>query len=363
MVVRMNRLSELDVKKLIGTGECEWIDFKEKHHSNKADLVHDVLCLANADYSGDRYLVIGIRDSDRTIAGVELDNGRRRSQEILNLIQNAGMNHVPRLEVLTVSYERHEVDLVVIKDMPEKPYFLLREYLDGDRRVRAGSVYLRLGDTNTPIDSTADDVRVESMYRQRFGIDRPPIERIKTYLQDTPNWRLARNAEHQQFFRYEPFPEFTLVEAKEVDENFGEPWVRIFPDNKASRDVYHLKYHGTILDTVYLVWCDGGRYLTVMPQSWASGNGGDEDLRRSFYFVKGSIQDMVNAMVQAVYPNQDRHVLDFGFALFESERHARELLTQDLAAGAQQYTYYRHDRARNNFFQITDGQEHRLFSS
>ena len=30
-------------------------DFKRPHHENSAELIHDVLCLANAGHDGDRY--------------------------------------------------------------------------------------------------------------------------------------------------------------------------------------------------------------------------------------------------------------------------------------------------------------------
>ena len=52
------------------TREGVYWDFKQKHHENKAELVHDVLCLANADWVGSRYLVYGIEDQTFEIVGV-----------------------------------------------------------------------------------------------------------------------------------------------------------------------------------------------------------------------------------------------------------------------------------------------------
>ena len=35
--------------------EGTYWDFKRCHHTNNADLIHDVLCLANAKHSGSRF--------------------------------------------------------------------------------------------------------------------------------------------------------------------------------------------------------------------------------------------------------------------------------------------------------------------
>lgn len=346
---------------LLAIGECEWIDFKEMHHVNKADLVHDVMCLANADHDGDRYLIFGVRDSDNVTVGVEADVGRRRPPDVINLFQSLRINQVPYLKLVSLTYEGHEVDLLIIKNMPEKPYFLLQEYVDGRERVRAGAIYLRVGDTNTPKDRTADDVRVERMYRQRFGIDSPPLERVRTYLKDIKSWKRDYAEENRQFFRYEPFPEFTLIAASEADDrDFEESWIHVFPDDRASRDLYYLKYHATILDKVYLVWCDGARYVTVMPESWINNPHMDNDLRQSFYFVADSMDALINDMLQQLYPVHSRTYIGEGFSVFESQEEAERLLAADLVTGARQYTFYRFDVAEQKNYQIRNGEERRI---
>ena len=52
-----------------GTEGTHW-DFKRQHHENKADLIHDVLCLANADHDGDRFLIFGIHDGTLAVHSV-----------------------------------------------------------------------------------------------------------------------------------------------------------------------------------------------------------------------------------------------------------------------------------------------------
>ena len=67
------------VRELIGRrSEGVYWDFKLRHHAEKSDLIHDVLCLVNAEYDGPRFLVFGVRDGDWSLHSIENDPGRRR---------------------------------------------------------------------------------------------------------------------------------------------------------------------------------------------------------------------------------------------------------------------------------------------
>jgi len=71
-------LTEL-VKGLIEKGrEGAYWDFKSKHHRNKAELIHDTLCLANSLTTGKRFLIFGVDDSNYQISGVPLKTGARK---------------------------------------------------------------------------------------------------------------------------------------------------------------------------------------------------------------------------------------------------------------------------------------------
>ena len=66
------------VRGLIGRrSEGVYWDFKLKHHSNKGDLIHDVLCLANAEHDGPCFLVFGVEDGGALVQSIEADGGRR----------------------------------------------------------------------------------------------------------------------------------------------------------------------------------------------------------------------------------------------------------------------------------------------
>lgn len=66
-------------------GNC-W-DFKRKRHTDRAKLLHDIICLANNLEQSTSYLIIGI-DEDRGHIAVDVtdDDNRRDTQELTDLI-------------------------------------------------------------------------------------------------------------------------------------------------------------------------------------------------------------------------------------------------------------------------------------
>ena len=58
----MRKMTSDALKQLIqeNSAEAAHVDFKQEWHRNKAKLIHDILCLSNADYAGDRVLLSGL---------------------------------------------------------------------------------------------------------------------------------------------------------------------------------------------------------------------------------------------------------------------------------------------------------------
>lgn len=125
-------LTEL-VESLICTGrEDDWWDFKECYHEDRAALLHDIICLANNRADRDTYLILGVRDKTFEIMGVENDPHRRNQQNIVDFLSQkefAGQIR-PRVEVRTIRLEGHEVDVFIIKNSTDVPYYLIESYTD-----------------------------------------------------------------------------------------------------------------------------------------------------------------------------------------------------------------------------------------
>lgn len=172
-MVNYNEELRKQILELIQTGrEDDWWDFKECHHEDKASLLHDIICLANNRADRDAYLIFGIRDKTFEVVGIEDDPHRKNQQNIVDFLSSkefAGQVR-PRVEVCTIWLEQHEVDVFIVKNSTDVPYYLVESYTDRKykpntsnrgKTVTAFHIYTRVIDNNTPIDKSADIRDVE----------------------------------------------------------------------------------------------------------------------------------------------------------------------------------------------------------
>ena len=62
-------------------------DFKEKWYSDNADLLLDIICLANNLQDRDAYIIIGVKDNDCSIVGTQNDPNRKNTQNIVDFLE------------------------------------------------------------------------------------------------------------------------------------------------------------------------------------------------------------------------------------------------------------------------------------
>lgn len=167
-----------EVKQLINvkTEGIYW-DFKKEPHKNKAELLHDIICLANSLHNGNKYLILGI-DDEYNIHGVKDSTYRKNQQNYIDFIQGKpfAAQCRPSLRVVTFEIEAKIIDVIVIGDSKDVPFYLTDDYPDHPPNakpviVKKNFIYTRIGDTNTPINESADFPTIENIWRKRFGLD------------------------------------------------------------------------------------------------------------------------------------------------------------------------------------------------
>ncbi len=278
-------------------------DFKCQHHENKADLIHDVLCLANADHVGDRFLIFGIHDGTLAVHSVDNTPNRRRQADIAGLFRDNSskffQSRIPAFHLRELNYGGKLLDVLIIEDMPHKPYHLVEDYRDSGRQIQAHHIYTRTSDTNTPLNDAAPPHEIERMWRERFGLDMPPLKRAQRYLDDPDGW-LPMTDEAligEVFHYYGTFPEFTL-RVENTDSPViacNEEWTRgeICTDNNSAWH-FTLYYHQTLLHRTRYVSFDDLEKSMVAP-TWERRGAG------RFYFYR---EDSVDYAVQRFFTRQ-----------------------------------------------------------
>ncbi|MCS5711459.1 RNA-binding domain-containing protein [Candidatus Berkiella aquae] len=339
----MNRLT---LEELLTESESEYLDFKRQYHQNTAKLIHDILCLANSHSKKNKYIVFGI-DDYKNVVGIENDANRKKLSQISDLIKNSNFNHNPNIDLYTEKKDNHEVDILVIADVSDKPYFLIKQKKEGHAIINAGTVYTRNADRNVSSLETATDSEIERMYKERFGLDKTVNERMHEYLQNPEKWSKGHLHSGAECIYYTQFPEFTFAISNfDGDhEQFDESWATKNPDSKAYKTRYFLMYHLTVLKNLFVISCDGGRYLTVMPEPYRR----EGSKVNSYYYINNSLAHLANNLLQ-------HHELDLptklrygSFAIFDSADVARVEFDQDYNLTKTKYTHHFFDEDKSKF--------------
>lgn len=263
-------MSELEtiVRNLIASRkEGDYWDFKATHHDKAGDLIKDVVCLANTPrHKGDRYLIFGVAD-DCGVPGLGPD-ALKEQANIINTLANAGFaaNNYPDVYLRDLTLDGKQIQVLIIKDLPEKPYYLQDGYNKLGVRLNPGTIYSRVRDTNTPTDHVASASDIEAMWREQFGLDRSPLERMRNYLLNFDGWTEITETS----WYYTVFPEFTVSATDEETWEVlgGVNWVRAATNPKAFVRPMRLSYHQTVLATVTCIYFDEMRQLASAPKMY-----------------------------------------------------------------------------------------------
>ena len=275
---------ELDeeIQRLIALGtEGDYWDFKEMWHNNKASLLHDIICMANNQVNRDAYIILGVSDS-KSPGGVKVkgvqESGRKDQQHLLDFLRNkkfaGGIRPSVYLQTLEIPDENginQQIDVIVIKNSVKTPYFIVENYRDRDKEIRAGYIYTRIGDTNTAIDTIADLDKIEYLWRKRFGIDLSAIEKLLRLLDSPDDWEGDLNWGNFKYHKI--FPEFQIriTSIDDQERFFDNSIIRNIADHQYNKKYVVsnvvITYHSTILYQDHVLYLDGGRHLIPFPQT------------------------------------------------------------------------------------------------
>ncbi len=134
------------IDELVGEWETTSVDFKRELHTDtadqKAELVKDLIGLANTQASGRRWLIIGFDDKTRAYHGPP---GHKLTQNHLEQLANEYTAPTVLLRYKVIHYRSGPVGkLEVLRDVCLVPHRVKRAV--GDRkRIREGQVFVRHG--------------------------------------------------------------------------------------------------------------------------------------------------------------------------------------------------------------------------
>lgn len=186
----------------------------------------------------------------------------------------------------------------------DTPYYLKEKY----KGIFANNIYVRLQDSNTPVDKSADFHHVEYLWKKRFGMLLSPIEKVKLYLKHPEHWANSPASEDKKYYKYAP--EFTIDHTYEPEDGRDgyEYYLFAQTDSRAHWSEIRICYHQTVLAELGGVILDGGRYFTATPDrdgiSLTEYHNWDVPYR---YMVKGNLNHLVHEFYYVDDGDEARH--------------------------------------------------------
>lgn len=151
--------------------EGDYWDFKEKHHSNdnhgKQSLLHDIICMSNCTYDGDKYIIYGVSD-DGNIIGILNNDFRRTQKQLTDFVYGKSFanGNIPKVELETIKFDNKVVDILIIKNSNKCPFYLDNDFMS----IKKYHIYTRRNDQNTPLNISEDYFTQEEIWKKHFGI-------------------------------------------------------------------------------------------------------------------------------------------------------------------------------------------------
>lgn len=161
--INIDPINKIIVNLINNRKEEDYYDYKLKFHENKADLLHDILCLSNNTRNCDAYLIFGVNNKCEVI-GLDKELISNDIFDFLKTIKFAGGN-IPNLEIKNLYYLHHDIGVIVCKSSKLVPFFLEDSYKD---KVKSYTIYTRVGDTNTAKNKSANYKDIEKLWRFHF---------------------------------------------------------------------------------------------------------------------------------------------------------------------------------------------------
>ncbi|MCH1964647.1 ATP-binding protein [Paeniclostridium sordellii] len=278
--------------------EGEYWDFKQKHHKNKDDLLHDIICMANNRADRDGYIIFGIEDATFEIIGVNEDENRKNQQQIIDFLKDkkfvSGIR--PIIELKTLNIRNKEIDVLIIKNTTDTPYYMVESF----QKIRSNYIYTRVGDTNTPKDKSADINHVEYLWKKRFLLNRPPLQQIENKIQYKDEWKYEDRVYYNIYN-----PQFKICIIEDTNCKLRNPEFYAYPmvNSTVKYGILEVKHYETNLYKREIISLDGSRLTVPTPER--------ESLRlgkyKSNYIFRYLIKDSLDFKILQFLLEEDNH--------------------------------------------------------
>jgi hypothetical protein len=242
--------------------------------------------MANNLTNHDGLIIIGVDEgNDFSIADTTDDPNKKTTQNLVDFLRSkkfAG-GYRPTVTVEALCIAQGQIDVITIKNDLNIPYYLDEKY----QNVIEGHIYVRIADTNTPVNKLADRHVVERLWRKHLRLDVPIIETLSYYLTKPSDWDITYDPDESLYYRFAP--EFTVSQIPNDDLKGYEFYFYAQTDSTPRWYEIVFRYHQTVIASFQGIALDGARYFTNVPKLGGFGEGCLGWKYSYPYFIEGSL--------------------------------------------------------------------------
>ena len=167
-------------------------DFKEEWYIDKGELLRDIMNLVNTVHHDDCHIIIGVNDSGK-IVGVKDDSNFMNRQQLQDFLRRKpfAQNWYPKTDVESFQINRYRIDVITVYNSDNVPIYLSKRVNRKGGPLRAGLIYSRINDSNTPVDESTTDHKMELLWQKRLHLDRTIKDRYKYALKHPEDWEIV----------------------------------------------------------------------------------------------------------------------------------------------------------------------------
>ena len=277
----MNKLTINEIMTILER-EDNYYDFKEIYHQSKnnKELLKDILSLANCKHNGDRYIFFGIAENDEKfiVKGIENSPNRKKLVDIQSCLDSKyfACERVPDIDLYTIKTEdKHEIDVLVIKDVKFKPYFLIKDY----ENIKSHKIYTRHHDQKCEANSHD----IIQMWKEQFGLTGDVKQKFNTLIKDVGKWQYNEN---KHTFINLIYPYYKVVIEKEYECPGKDAFMLNYGPHKAiACNAKFIVNKSEIGECPYVI-CDEYRNEYPIPDFHAINF--DEETYGFYYYIKNT---------------------------------------------------------------------------
>jgi len=315
-----NELTDL-VKHLLSLGrEGGYWDFKRDWHNNRAELLLDIICMANNMENQDAYIILGVQDSPMEIIGIENDSNRKKLNELSQFV--AGKNfavYTPEIDLQTIEIEEHQIDIIIIRNRNHTPYYLKTDFSENGKTIHHGKVYVRLNDRKAGVDTAAPNSCIEYLWKKRFGISLSIMERLSLLLDEPDKWK--HDWGNKKYAYNIDYPEFRM----QCDEEMTEGWwpaAAFYTHPGMHFSKLDIMYHNTIIYETELWAFD--EYRRYLPKAANFAVANKTDFWYSYYDLSTIEGKLLTIFTKGTNDISSREPRYYQILIFYNEAERRE---------------------------------------